>query len=278
MQYRIADIKPRIDLRTQVIEPDIGPAQKRGTRYYWHCPFHADHTPSLVLNPDGQSFRCFSCDSRGDAIDWLVKRSGWDIQQALSHLAGIAGAPTTPTHPGTQSPNGVSGAKSQGPDWHTPPQDWQVKAAAFVDYCAQRLWKTPQALTVLESWGLQESTLREWQIGWSDGGTYSRGIVIPHFAGSNLCAVKIRRFEKWSPSTKPKYSQLAGGAVRIVRSAASACRWPAASPVGRGEGLPARLAGTSGSRRRGDGGWRKQNASSDAASIPTPILAYPRRV
>jgi DNA polymerase len=59
------------------------------------CPFHDDHTPSLVIYPD--HYHCFVCGAHGDAIDWLMMVEGITRAQAIQHLAtwdGPRGVPT----------------------------------------------------------------------------------------------------------------------------------------------------------------------------------------
>jgi Toprim domain/CHC2 zinc finger/DNA polymerase family A len=49
------------------------------------CPFHDDHTPSLVIYPD--HYHCFVCGAHGDAIDWMMMVEGLDRAQAIQSLA-----------------------------------------------------------------------------------------------------------------------------------------------------------------------------------------------
>jgi DNA polymerase len=55
------------------------------------CPFHDDHTPSLVIYPD--HFHCYvsNCGAHGDAIDWLMLVEGMTRAQARRHLAAWDG-------------------------------------------------------------------------------------------------------------------------------------------------------------------------------------------
>jgi DNA polymerase len=48
------------------------------------CPFHDDHTPSLVIYSD--HFHCFVCSAHGSAIDWLMTVEGMDRAEAIRHL------------------------------------------------------------------------------------------------------------------------------------------------------------------------------------------------
>src|SRR5262249_50828764 len=58
------------------------------------CPFHDDHTPSLVIFPD--HFHCFVCGAHGDAVDWLMMVEGMTRRQATQHLATWDGPRVAP--------------------------------------------------------------------------------------------------------------------------------------------------------------------------------------
>jgi hypothetical protein len=38
------------------------------------CPWHDDHTPSMRINIVTNTWRCFSCQARGDVINWHARR------------------------------------------------------------------------------------------------------------------------------------------------------------------------------------------------------------
>src|SRR5262245_27752553 len=48
------------------------------------CPFHDDHTPSLVVYDD--HFHCFVCGAHGDHVDWMMMVEGMEREQALEFL------------------------------------------------------------------------------------------------------------------------------------------------------------------------------------------------
>ncbi len=62
-----------------------------GTRYKALCPFHDDHNPSLELNPERQSYKCWSCGTGGDVFDFVMKYEHVDFPEALRMLADRAG-------------------------------------------------------------------------------------------------------------------------------------------------------------------------------------------
>jgi DNA primase len=62
-----------------------------GTKYKALCPFHNDHNPSLELNPERQSYKCWSCGEGGDVFDFVMKIEHVEFPEALRMLADRAG-------------------------------------------------------------------------------------------------------------------------------------------------------------------------------------------
>lgn len=92
------EIKSRIDI-VDYIQRYV-PLKRAGRTYKAPCPFHQEHTPSFVVNPDRQSWRCFgACSTGGDVITFAMKHHGWSFSEALQELgkqAGIEVRPRTP--------------------------------------------------------------------------------------------------------------------------------------------------------------------------------------
>ena len=65
--------------------------KRAGSSYKGLCPFHAEKTPSFVVTPDRESWRCFGCGEGGDIFTFLMKRDGLDFREALARLAEKAG-------------------------------------------------------------------------------------------------------------------------------------------------------------------------------------------
>ena len=67
---------------------DFVELKKRGTGYVGLCPFHDDHTiGSFQVSPSKQMCKCFSCDKGGDAIWFLMEKTGLSYGDALRWLA-----------------------------------------------------------------------------------------------------------------------------------------------------------------------------------------------
>lgn len=62
-------IERRPDI-TEVIQNMGRPVVPHGALLATTCPFHDDHSPSMVLYPD-QTFHCFSCEAHGDSLNLL---------------------------------------------------------------------------------------------------------------------------------------------------------------------------------------------------------------
>jgi DNA primase len=65
--------------------------RREGRGYKALCPWHNDSRPSLQVNPERQSFRCWVCDIGGDIFSFMMKMEGVAFPEALAMLAERAG-------------------------------------------------------------------------------------------------------------------------------------------------------------------------------------------
>jgi DNA primase len=82
-------IKNAIDIVALVGESRA--LRRSGSRYKALCPFHDDHNPSLELNPERQSYKCWSCGAGGDVFDFVMHIEHVEFPEALRMLADRAG-------------------------------------------------------------------------------------------------------------------------------------------------------------------------------------------
>ncbi|MBY6846696.1 DNA primase [Clostridium botulinum] len=65
-------------------------SEKFNNQGYIKCPFHHEKTPSLSVkfHPDAnkERFKCFGCDTSGDAIDFIMKYKNLDYKAAREYL------------------------------------------------------------------------------------------------------------------------------------------------------------------------------------------------
>jgi len=78
--------------------------RRQGRNYVGICPWHDDSRPSLNVNPQRQSWKCWVCDVGGDVFSFVMKAEGLEFREALELLAEKAGVTLRPQHaePGGQ--------------------------------------------------------------------------------------------------------------------------------------------------------------------------------
>lgn len=64
--------------------------EQRGNDYFAHCPLHEDNTPSLSINPNANSYYCFSCGRSGGMIGFLMDFEGMSFDDAVEKAANLA--------------------------------------------------------------------------------------------------------------------------------------------------------------------------------------------
>ncbi len=83
------EIKQKTDI-VELIQEHM-PLKKAGRNYKGLCPFHGEKTPSFMVNPELQIFKCFGCQVGGDAYTFLQKIEGMDFYESLQTLAKRTG-------------------------------------------------------------------------------------------------------------------------------------------------------------------------------------------
>jgi len=96
--YRHGDeLKQRVREANDIVEIVGATVQlkKAGKSYKGLCPFHDEKTPSFIVNPDRQTFKCFGCGEGGDVFTFVEKTERVDFKEALALLAERAGIEMT---------------------------------------------------------------------------------------------------------------------------------------------------------------------------------------
>jgi DNA primase catalytic core len=119
------------------------------------CPFHADHSPSLVITPSKNLWHCLgACNMGGTAIDWVMKANGISFRHAVELLRAdylpLAAAPVQPVKQSTVPKLPPPVARNA---------DDRVLLMQIVDYYSRTLKQSPEALKYLASRGLQSSEI-----------------------------------------------------------------------------------------------------------------------
>ncbi len=141
----IAVIGRRVELR------------KSGSSFSASCPFHADRTPSFRVYPDSKRFKCFGCGARGDAFEFLQRFEGKDFRTVALELAAEVGVII---------PDGTPAASPSAGPGH---QGLERACEAALAHWVQNLWgpSGAEARRYLASRGIEETTAREFRLGWA---------------------------------------------------------------------------------------------------------------
>jgi DNA primase len=100
------DTKEQVKQAIDIVDLVGGHIQLRrqGRNFVGLCPWHDDSKPSLQVNPERQSFKCWVCDIGGDVFSFVMKMEGVEFREALKMLADRAGiAIERPQSPRRQS-------------------------------------------------------------------------------------------------------------------------------------------------------------------------------
>ena len=91
---QVEEIKSKVDM-VELVQEYV-PLKRAGRNFKGLCPFHGEKTPSFMVNPELQIFKCFGCNLGGDAYTFLQKIEGMEFGEALKYLAEKAGVKLEP--------------------------------------------------------------------------------------------------------------------------------------------------------------------------------------
>lgn len=204
-----------------LLEEDCGPGEKYGRWYKFHCPFpeHAegDRNPSLSVTPDNGFWYCFSCQNKGDTIDWLRKYRGYSYREAKEFLANYS------------ETEHDQGYRPQLVKKSPPKKIWQQKALDLITIAQDNLWSKNggRALDYLHSRGLTDHITQKYRLGyincpisepadsWGILDNHQNmivpvGIVIPTIINQCVWGINIRRL-----AGEQKYQKIAGSKASL---------------------------------------------------------------
>jgi DNA primase len=87
-QITVQEVERKLDALA-VVE-DYVRLEKKGGRYWGHCPFHAggqERTPSFTVDPDKKMYYCFGCHEGGSIIKFIMEMDKLSFPEAIETLA-----------------------------------------------------------------------------------------------------------------------------------------------------------------------------------------------
>jgi DNA primase len=138
-------------------------AEARGIKLKRHgadliglCPFHEDHSPSLVISPKKNLWNCLgACRRGGDVIEWVMRAEGVSFRHAVELLREDHFPLAASSRPVKSS----SVPKLPAPVSRD--ADDRALLLQVASYYHETLKETPEALKYLESRGLKSSEMIE---------------------------------------------------------------------------------------------------------------------
>ena len=153
MSDQVEEVKSKTDI-VSIIGERIE-LKKAGRNYKAPCPFHSEKTPSFIVSPEIQIYKCFGCGESGDVISFLEKYEGMEFYETLKYLAERAGVKLS------LQPNSLKGE---------PEKFFEInaKAARFYNYV---LFNHPSGKSALKyltfTRGFKLATLTYFRLGYS---------------------------------------------------------------------------------------------------------------
>src|SRR3990167_5515569 len=95
---QIEEVRRKTDI-VQLISETVA-LKKAGRNFKALCPFHEEKTPSFMVSPERQMFKCFGCQKGGDVYKFVMERERLDFGEALRMLADRAGVQLKEFRPG----------------------------------------------------------------------------------------------------------------------------------------------------------------------------------
>ena len=150
---QIEEIKNKTDI-VQLISEAVT-LKKAGRNFKGLCPFHEEKSPSFMVSPERQMFKCFGCQIGGDVFKFIMERERLEFGEALRLLADRAGV--------------------QLKDFR-PSQDQQIKdrlleinhlASEYYHYLLTEHSAGKRALDYLLKRGISKSSIKTFKLGFS---------------------------------------------------------------------------------------------------------------
>jgi DNA primase len=166
--------------------------RKAGQNYKGLCPFHAEKTPSFMVNPRKGIFHCFGCGVGGDVFGFLMRQDRLSFPEAVRVLARQAGVAL----PDESRAAGESGREEL----------FRAMEAAAAFY-RERLWAAggERAREYLVTRGIAPEMARRFGLGWAPEGWETLRAALGAFTEDTLVAAGLLVARDNRPGTYDRF-------------------------------------------------------------------------
>ncbi|MGE4158706.1 MAG: DNA primase [Planctomycetota bacterium] len=89
-EQTVAAVREATDI-VALIGESVRDLKPSGKHFKARCPFHDEKSPSFMVSPERQTYKCFGCQEHGDVFAFVMKMDGLGFYEALKLLAQRAG-------------------------------------------------------------------------------------------------------------------------------------------------------------------------------------------
>lgn len=133
--------------------------RRQGRNFVARCPWHDDRRPSLQVNPERQSWKCWVCNIGGDVFSYVMKQENVGFAEALQMLADRAGISLADS-------KGASSSKNRDEKQRLfKALVWA--SAQFREFLAGSQPEAAEARAYLEQRGIEQRSIEEFHIGYA---------------------------------------------------------------------------------------------------------------
>ena len=157
-QQAVEQIKNSLDI-VDVISRYVV-LKKTGRNFQGLCPFHNEKTPSFVVTPDKQIFKCFGCGEGGDVFTFLMKINNQNFTEIIEEQAAVLGI---------ELPKANTTTAAQNKQEKERLYDAMELATKFFK---QNLMSNQKALEYLEKRGINEVAISKFSLGLAPKGNF----------------------------------------------------------------------------------------------------------
>jgi len=150
---QVQEIKKKIDIVSLIGE--YLPLKKAGRRFKANCPFHQEKTPSFIVSPELQIYKCFGCGASGDVYTFLQEFEKLTFPEALELLAQQSGVKLEKSY---RRPQDIKKARLL---------EINQRVLRFYHYCLTKHKVGKAALSYLHSRGIKNQAIKDFQLGFS---------------------------------------------------------------------------------------------------------------
>lgn len=158
------DLKERVRSSVDIVDVVGSQLELRpqGRQFVARCPWHEDRRPSLTVNQQRQTWKCWVCDIGGDIFSYVMRRDGVDFPGALQILAERAGIDVQSARGGRRAAPGSPEDKA------TLLSAMKFAADAFYDFLDQdQSTEADAARQYLAERGIDDDSRQRFRIGYA---------------------------------------------------------------------------------------------------------------